>query len=279
MRLFLRTIAISCLCLVTLGIAYQFISTANAQQRGREFSGVVMFDHWDSCYLISGTNVTYISPNSKEALRPYNGMAILVDAYDMPGEQPPSLSAIVPGNLPRDPLLYDYKIIGPARDSFLYILDGLKLVVKPDFKGIGAHFFIEIRNAGTSTDTIMSEFVAPVLLGPSPRPLLSPLGKDVSSAIITHGSLLDAPSSGRGRANNAYVAAYAAYAIDPQSRPPARFQLSPGKSMKARIGLGIPPGEYQFLFGYGGQFNGDKSLVSNAVLFDVSDTGHATLVK
>jgi len=248
---------------------------------GREFSGVVMFDHWDSCYLISGSNLgtTYISKYAKEALRPYNGMAIRVDAYDAPVEQPPPQSAIAPGNMPGDILIGDYKIIGLAPDAHPDVLDGLKLVLEPDFEGIGVHFFIEIRNGGTSTDTIMSEFVAPVLLGPSPKPPFAPpdneLGKDASSVIITHCGLLG-PCSWEFRDTDK---GYAAYTIDPQNRPPARFQLSPGESRKTRISLRIPPGQYQFLFVYGGQFNGEKQLVSNAISFDLSDTGLATLVK
>ena len=40
--------------------------------------------------------------------------------------------------------------------------------------------------------------------------------------------------------------------LDPKTRLPERFQLDPGQSMKARITFEVTPGEYQFMFGYGG---------------------------
>ncbi len=241
----LRTIAIPCLCLVTLSGASQMMSTAYAQQSGREYSGVVMFDRWDSCYLISGNHVIYISKYAKDALRPYKGKTIQVNADDF-YEQPISNSAIVPGNGVHDTLIRAYKIIGPMPDTRPYVLAGLQLIAEPDFEGIGPHFFVEIRNVGTRTNTLMSEYIGPLLLGPSPKSLCRPpseeLDEDVSTAIITRADLLS-PWYWGGRTFTV------TYTVDP--RPSGRVELSPGKSMKNRIGLTIPPGQYQFLFSYG----------------------------
>jgi hypothetical protein len=267
MRTFARTIGISCLCVLAVSIANQFIITAEAQLHGREYSGVVLFDRWDSCYLISGTYVTYVSKSAKEALRPYNGMAIQVHADDVSRESNPG-----------DVLIREYKMIGPAPDTHHYaVLDGLKLVAQPDFETVGnPSFVVEIRNAGTDTTTIMSRYIGPVLLGPSPRPPFSPPGDDISSAIVTHGNILN--SFGWRSYDGQFGTRSAEYTVDLQSRPSERFQLAPGQSMKTRISFIIPAGQYQVLFGYGGGFNDEKSLVSNAISFNVADNGLATII-
>jgi hypothetical protein len=46
--------------------------------------------------------------------------------------------------------------------------------------------------------------------------------------------------------------------------------------MKVRIVFHIPPGKYQFLFGYGGGVHEEKSMASNPVSFDVNARGVAT---
>jgi hypothetical protein len=41
-----------------------------------KYSGVVIFDRWDTCYLYSGTSLMYMSQRVKESLRPYRDKAI-----------------------------------------------------------------------------------------------------------------------------------------------------------------------------------------------------------
>jgi hypothetical protein len=86
---------------------------------------------------------------------------------------------------PGDISIREYKIIGPAPDTHHYaVLDGLKLLAEPDFgPGREPGFFVEVRNAGVDTRTIMSYVLGPLLLGPSPVPPFGPPERDVSSAI------------------------------------------------------------------------------------------------
>ena len=49
--------------------------------------------------------------------------------------------------------------------------------------------------------------------------------------------------------------------------------------MKVRVTFNVPPGQYQFIVGYGGGVHEEKSLASNAISFDLSDKGVATLAK
>lgn len=67
--------------------------------------------------------------------------------------------------------------------------------------------------------------------------------------------------------------------LAPAPPVPEQFQLGPGQSMKARITLAISPGQYQFMFGYGGGVHEEMSLASTAICFDVSDQGTATLIQ
>ena len=69
------------------------------------------------------------------------------------------------------------------------------------------------------------------------------------------------------------------YEIDPYSRITERFELRPGQSQRIRVLLKLPPGEYQFLIGYGGGVHESRSLASNAISFDIHDTGQAVVAR
>jgi len=71
-----------------------------------KYCGVVVYDRWDTCFLLSGPYITYVSENVKNELRPYAGKTIQVGASDV-------FQAMNPG----DALIRKYKIIGPAPDN------------------------------------------------------------------------------------------------------------------------------------------------------------------
>ena len=59
---------------VVIAVSGSFL-IANAGIRGTgKYSGVVIFDHWDTCLLLSGVYITYVSTAVKEQLRPYKDM-------------------------------------------------------------------------------------------------------------------------------------------------------------------------------------------------------------
>ena len=89
---------------MVLAIACGLAFVARAGIRGPgKYCGVIVFDRWDTCFLLSGPYITYISEKVKEDLRTYKGQAIQVDALDV----------FQPKN-PGDALIRKYKIIGPA---------------------------------------------------------------------------------------------------------------------------------------------------------------------
>jgi hypothetical protein len=65
-------------------LASGFIITAHAGLRGPgKYCGVIVFDRWDTCFLLSGHFITYISDGVKNELRPYTGKAMQLDALEV----------------------------------------------------------------------------------------------------------------------------------------------------------------------------------------------------
>jgi len=255
-----------CIGLVCV-LASRVVVTAHAGLRGPgKYSGVIVFDRWDTCMLLSGHFITYISDSVKNKLRPFKGKAMEIDALEVSQPQNPG-----------DALVRNYKIMGPAPDNHRWVsLDGLALVAKTDFGTEGtATFLIELRNLGNKqVDVNTSEF-GPTLLGLNRNlPFSASDGK--AGAWITRAGLLNTTS---WESENDGVKISAAFIIDPKTRPPERFQLAPGESVQVRITFQVPPGQYQFIVGYGGGVHEEKSLASNTISFDLNDKGVASLAK
>jgi hypothetical protein len=256
-----------CYFLTLAVLSCGFILVAHAGIRGPgKYCGVVVFDRWDTCFLLSGSYITYVSDSVKNDLRPYKGAAMQVDASNV----------FQPEN-PGDALIRKYEIIGPAPDTHRWTtLDGLELFASSDF---GPHrtptFLLEIRNTGGNPVEVNRHEVGPALLAPISKSAFT-ASDGGSIAVITRGDLVNPSSWGStvGGVTHSYT-----YSIDAKTLAPERFQLGPGQSMNARITLAVSPGQYQFMFGYGGGVHEEKSLASNAVSFDVSDEGTATLVE
>jgi hypothetical protein len=267
-RIVSREVLFQVFCLLMLCIlSSEFVITARAGLRGiGKYCGVVVFDRWDTCFLLSGPYITYISGSVKEELRPYKGSAMQVDA-----------SKVVQRQNPGDALIQKYKIVGPAPDTGRWgKLDGLELVAGSDFGPKGTPtFVIEIHNTGNNPVRIDSSEVGPTLIGSGQQsPFMA--SDSGSGAVITRATLV---TSSSWQSTIGGVTYSASFWIDPVSHPPGHLQLEPGQSMKTRITFEVPPGQYQFLFGYGGGVHEEKSLASNAISFDLSDTGVATLAR
>jgi hypothetical protein len=254
------------ICVVFLcGLASGFIIPVHAGIRGPgKYCGVVVFDRWDTCFLLSGPYITYVSDSVKDELRAYQGKAMQIDA----------LAVLQPMN-PGDAVVRKYQIIGPAPNTHHWaMLDGLELVAESDFGTGGTPaFLIEIRNAGNGPVMVDSSEFGPALLGLNAGGLFS--ASDVKSeAWITRVALVN-PSS--WEIKNGSVKYSASYEIDQKTRPPQRFQLMPGQSTRVRVIFKVSPGQFQFIVGYGGGVHEEKSLASNAISFDLDEQGIATL--
>lgn len=269
-----------------LALAFGFALVAYGGIRGPgTYCGVVIFDRWDTCFLLSGHFIMYVSENVKNVLGPFKGQSVQIDAFDV----------FQPMN-PGDGLIRAYKVIGPAPDAHKWVrLDGWSRLRKvTSVLKVSPSFVLRIRNAGNETLRIVRSEIGPTLLT---RKLTSSLLSSLSNpwkpgtcefgpfdpsdgdsvALITRVS----PSNSSGQAwckvgsSNYSVG----FAFDPQTQLPERFELFPGQSVMTKITFQLPPGQYQFLFGYGGGVHEGKSLASNAISFDVDHDGVATLVQ
>jgi hypothetical protein len=89
-----------------------------------KYSGVVIFDRWDTCFLLSGPYIMYVSEKVKENLRAYKDQVMQVDASEV-------LQPMNPG----DGLIQKYTIVGPApKDSSRQVIEGIRISIESDFK-------------------------------------------------------------------------------------------------------------------------------------------------
>ena len=253
----------SCLRITLSGVALAALLVSAAVPlhsgiRGRgKYSGVVIFDRWDTCFLLSGPYVTYISNSVKEGLRPYVGQAVQVDATDV----------YQPDN-PGDALIRQYTLVGLAPESKYLPLGGLSLRVRPAFdKGIPS-FIVDIRNGGDRAIWVRTDQIGITVLG-ARKSTVSP-SDGFSEAILTRSSLLF--HGGREWGIDGGVL-HVYYTIAGQSVLLDRVQLMPQSSFQVKLTFDISPGEYQFLFGYGGGVHETASLASNAISFTVGLSG------
>ena len=79
-----------CCMLLICALASGFIITAHPGLRGPgKYCGVIVFDRWDPCFLLSGHFITYISDGVKNELRPYIGKAMQLDTLEVSQPQNP----------------------------------------------------------------------------------------------------------------------------------------------------------------------------------------------
>jgi len=255
------------LILTTLFIGvFGSLLVVNAGLRGPgKYSGVVIFDRWDTCLLLSGGYITYVSDAVKEELRPYRNEAIQINA-----------SVVNQVENPGDALIHKYTIIGPApQSSDTQQIDGVRIRIRSDFDSDHTiAFWVMIENSATAPIEIESGKIGPTLLGLK-SPTFSSTSDGKSVAWITRAGLLNAIT--RTPMFDNHTLSFS-YEIDPKTQIAERFSLNPGESKQVRVLFKLPPGPYQFLVGFGGGVPHEgKSLVSNAISFRVDESGNPTV--
>jgi hypothetical protein len=220
-----------------------------------KYSGVVFFDRWGGCILFSGVYLMYISEDVKESLREYDGQAIEIDA----------LQVIQPVN-PGDGLIKRFTVLGPApARQTAYTVEGTKLEAQPiTIHPPFATLMLTITNERNSAAKINSSEIGFALLAQraEDEPESSP-SDGPSTAVITRTSVLNSHSYFEARIGD--KATSYSYVITDTDRLPASFTLAPHLSKTTKITFMLPPGNYQFLAGYGGGVHENYLVVSNPV--------------
>jgi hypothetical protein len=136
-------------------------------------------------------------------------------------------------------------------------------------------FLIEIHNAGKSPVKIDRSEIGILLFKAEKLEWSTP--EDGSFAFISGGGIEEAnyiSSAGDGIQKTSW-----GYIVDMKTRPPEVFVILPGQAVRTLIRFKIYPGQYQFMFAYGGSVSSEKSLASNAISFDMGADGRAALVE
>lgn len=221
-----------------------------------KYSGVVFFDRWDTCVLISGVYVMYISDRLKSGLRSFAGQAVEIDASDV-------FQPVNPG----DGLIRKYNWIGLAPEPRRYIqLDGLKLTAESNPAQGPSSVVVEILNTGISVVRVSTAEIGINVFGIK-REGTADVSDGRSEAVITRahlqrslGQFLDTNENG-----SRFHASFEA-----NNSIPDTIRLEPGAAYRVIIKFDLSPGEYQFVFGYGGGVHEERALLSNGVSFDVT---------
>jgi hypothetical protein len=245
-------------------LASLFVANASAYLFGPgKYCGVVVFDRWGTGYLVSGPYVNYVASDVKSGLLPYKGSAIQVDASEVTGG----------GLRLEDPMILKYKILGPAPEPKRVKLDGLQLRAVQAFgRYTRPQFLIELRNNGKSPVKLERSEIG-ILLFKAEKPEVSS-SDDRSVALISRSGIEGSYISSAGVGNQKMSWGYI---VDMKTQPPASFVIAPGQSVRTLIRFKLYPGQYQFMFAYGGAVSAEKSLASNAISFDMNVDGRAKL--
>lgn len=232
------------------------VPTVVASVRGPgKYNGVVFFDRWDNCYLFSGVYLMYISESVKEALRPYRGRSVEIDAKEVH-------QLVNPG----DGLIKRFVVIGESKDNpRLPSVAGVQLRsavsrVNGDLKAM-----IEILNTDPEAITIQPDALGyAVIAYGSPENYFGLCPSDgTSCAMITRADVT--LPDGDARIGDLRWG----WRIESRDRLLKTFTLQSGERGKTSIVIRLPPGNYQFLAGYGGGVHAGPCVMSNAVSFDV----------
>jgi len=235
--------------------------------------GVVIFDRWDACLLYSGVYVMYVSEGIKDALRDHAGEAVQIDATEV--YQPLN---------PGEGLIKRFTYLGPApaaanRDYLR--LTGLTITCRAAFEdGARPAVLLEVANTDDSETEVFTEELAPTLLTRDATPPSPTACWDGPSyALITRQGFWNGADEsprwqGKGVANGKTFS----WTLGQENALPRSFRLKPGEQRQVRLHFDLPPGEYDFLCGYGGGCHEGTCVPSNLVAFDVDEAarGKAT---
>ena len=229
-----------------------------------KYCGVVIFDRWGGCTLYSGVYVMYISEDIKKQIRPYANQAVQINATEVFQEWNPG-----------DGLIKAFDSIeclsGPGKQPYGVWLGGVQLKNLIACKeGEKPAVQMQIINTAQRPIEIQSGELAPTLLttkGGDERIWLRCPANGPSVALVTRQGFWSGGSNPRWQSEK--------WTIGKENALPRTFKLKPGEKRRIKITFDLPPGQYEFLSGYGGGVHAGKCLAGNCVAFNVDENGLA----
>jgi hypothetical protein len=237
-----------------------------------KYSGVVIFDRWDTCYLYSGVYVVYVSSKIKERLRRYEGKSVTINATEV----------FQPMN-PGDGLIRKFKFLGVAK-NYTTGLDQLALTVEPNFHNDGPPTLIlVIENRGAMAIEVSSLSLAPTLLGLKLHEMFSPSdGKSdawLTRAPLKYPAFLKEIGFGpkTDKTHPIMRRDDVEYYLNVEQELPDKILIPRYGKTTVAMSFKLPQGQYDFLVGYAGGVHEVKSIASKPVAFSVDENGRASL--
>jgi len=253
-----------------VAISLLAVSFASAGMRGvGEYSGGVVRDRWGGVYLYSGVYLTYVSESVKSKLADVVGQPVVVNVLDI--DQP-----INPG----DARIKELALLAtdPKEDEWVPVHD-LSLEVGAAFgRGSQPRFLIQMQNRGQREARLVADALGMTVLTPRPSncTLLEP-SDGPSVALLTRQAFWGSDGRvGHGRTKECGITCSWKLTRGGLGKP--LITLQPGEFREWSVGLDLPPGEYEFLAGYGGGVHDSLGLVSNQIAFDIDASGKAAVV-
>lgn len=253
---------ISILCLVV----FNSLQIHAARVLPGKYSGMVVFDRWDNCYLLVNHFQLYISDSQKEALRKYAGEGAEILAKDV--YQPSST---------RPARINSFQYLGPAskgkhpRSSSN--LRGLKLSTHMDFTENGHNiFFITAQNQVSVPLTLFSNELGLTLLRKKELPTQG-APSDGNSFVLLGGHSFEFPGERIPRLSGAGMTYGINYKwhMEAAHALPHSFELAPNETRTLKLTFDLPDGHYDFLSCYGSFGSTERCVASNLTSFDIKE--------
>lgn len=273
--------------LISIVVWAVLADTGHGRSRGTgRYSGTVIFDRWQACHLYGGRSVMYISERAKSSIMEYIGESIEVDASKV-FQYPKSPWGRI------DALNYLGKAAdAPARYKHVQAV-GIRLEAKPTFeevtgllggvRNIGSggedrgdppKVLMTITNAANHQVTLYRNNLAMTLFVNKGPDLTGLFTSDGPSCVFLTTKFVGR-SGPKWRSRGTSRGHKFAWTIGRENALPNQLILKEGGKKEITVTFTLPKGEYEFLFGYGGQENDFWCITSNPVAFDVSSKGKA----
>ena len=242
-----------------------------------KYSGVVVFDRWDTCYVYDGVFLMYVSEKVKERLRRYEGRYVEVNAKEV-------VQPLNPGDA--RVMKFDLLSVSPPRPRPPRFKN-LKVTAEPLFEpGRKPRFALAVQNLGGEDVKVKQSSIAPTLLGEKDEgDLFSPSdGKSearitrcgLDSAKLFHREYSAAVEKPGGQ--QATVTRRFGFEVEDAESLADELLVPAGQTVRVTVALDAPPGDYDFLFACDVGTVENRRIASNIVSFNVSGDGSVSLL-
>lgn len=228
------------------------------------YSGVVVFDRWDSCRLLVNHFELNISDTQKELLRKHAGKCIKIHADDIDEFSSNS------------PLVNSFKYLGPVpkinRRGIQTDLSRLELSTHMDFSDDGQTcFIISATNQSPQPNTLFSFGFGFKIIRENGNAEQTKEASDGKSLVIIGGQtfeILERVPRLKGEGMTKGLAYR--WNTDEAFALPHSFILGPNETRIIKLEFELPDGRYDFLSCYGGNSFTEQCVISNQTFFDVN---------